>query len=64
MIQMAMYWTCQYGANHDLGEKCDCESPVQRMQDFFKRNTRKNPRTGQYSFQWIEEEMHVQKNIS
>lgn len=21
---MAMYWTCEYGANHDIGEKCDC----------------------------------------
>lgn len=21
---MAMYWTCEYGCNHDFGEKCDC----------------------------------------
>ena len=23
---MAMYWTCRYGANHDCGERCDCEA--------------------------------------
>lgn len=22
---MAKYWTCKYGANHDIGEACDCE---------------------------------------
>lgn len=61
---MAMYWTCQYGANHDLGEKCDCESSVQRMQEFFNNTIRKNQRTGQYSFLWAEEGLHAQKNIS
>ena len=21
---MAKFWTCGYGANHDMGERCDC----------------------------------------
>lgn len=27
---MAMYWTCQYGANHDFGEQCDCREEMEK----------------------------------
>lgn len=26
---MAKYWTCKYGANHDIGEACDCEKEME-----------------------------------
>ena len=33
---MAMYWTCRYGANHDYGEKCDCEKEEEKQEKYIK----------------------------
>lgn len=30
---MAKYWTCKYGANHDIGEACDCEEMEMREKE-------------------------------
>lgn len=47
---MAMYWTCQYGANHDCGEKCDCGEEAKKTQDFFRKHLETEPRAGQLKF--------------
>ncbi len=31
---MAKYWTCEYGANHDIGEACDCEKEMEAEKAF------------------------------
>lgn len=49
---MAMYWTCQYGANHDFGEQCDCKDEEQKRKEFFEKNIKINPKTGQLSLRF------------
>jgi len=50
---MAMYWTCRYGANHDLGEKCDCREEEERAARMIPLVREKG--TNQLAFDWQEE---------
>ena len=49
---MAMYWTCQYGANHDLGEKCDCAEAAEKERKKQEQLVVKEKGTDQYTFRW------------
>lgn len=51
---MAMYWTCKYGANHDLGEKCDCRE-AEEQQEAGRYPLMKERGTNQLVFNWQEE---------
>ncbi|MGL5436623.1 MAG: hypothetical protein ACRDBO_14660 [Lachnospiraceae bacterium] len=46
-----MYWTCEFGANHDHNEKCDCrkeqEEKERKIVSMYKREG-----TGQMVFDW------------
>ena len=49
---MAMYWTCRYGANHDLGEKCDCAEAAEKERKKQEQLVVKEKGTDQYTFRW------------
>lgn len=34
---MAKYWTCENGANHDIGEPCDCKKVEQEERELRER---------------------------
>ncbi|MEH2957795.1 hypothetical protein [Candidatus Merdisoma sp. JLR.KK006] len=47
---MAFYRTCpKCGAALDPGEHCDCEKEAEKQEDFFEKQLRINPETGQYA---------------
>lgn len=61
---MPMYWTCQYGANHDYGERCDCEEEEKKQEEHFAKILRVDS-TGQISFLWNSKERdYAIKSIS
>lgn len=60
---MAMYWTCQYGANHDFGEKCDCEKEAGKKQEFFSRHLKMESRAGQLAFVFDSKEAGHEKQM-
>lgn len=55
---MAMYWTCKYNANHDIGERCDCERERAIADAEMHRLTRMEEKTKQIAFNFKEAEEH------
>lgn len=54
---MAKFWTCKYGANHGMGERCDCEQEMEIEKELSKRMSEQRQRlpvreddTGQLAF--------------
>lgn len=45
-----MFWTCEYGASHDFGEKCDCEQERERERKHLEGLCIKDSKSNQYSF--------------
>ena len=56
---MAKYWTCSYGANHGIGERCDCEQEMEMEKEMARRAAEQTEKlltreagTGQLAFTW------------
>lgn len=56
---MAKYWTCKYGANHGMGERCDCEEEMEMERELARRAAERAEKmlmreagTGQLAFNW------------
>lgn len=56
---MAKFWTCKYGANHGVGERCDCEKEMETEREVARKMAEKTERilavessTGQLAFKW------------
>lgn len=47
-----MYWTCEFGANHDHGEKCDCRQEQEERERRIISMYRREKGTGQMTFDW------------
>lgn len=54
------YWTCPLcGSNLDRNEKCDCQEEKARKMEFFSRNFRMEPKSGQMVFAFDGERKEV-----
>lgn len=58
-----MYWTCSYGANHDPGERCDCEDEAEQRQVEFAKMVNVERKTNQLRFNFGTEDKLDKKVI-
>ena len=55
---MAKFWTCKYGANHGMGERCDCEQEMEVEKELKRKAAELRERqlreddAGQLAFSW------------